>query len=295
MKKIIYIIAILIVLVCVIITYIVLNKKDVKYNLNDNIIKYELQTSENFIDIPNTNKYFIDSVAELNKFYSIYSDVLDIDKNYLENNSIFIQVELASSGSITMELSSVTFENNTVNFVVNEDYPEIGTNDMAFWYLVAIIPNDKLSALKFDEWKRPSEVFFMENYVFEMNSNDKYEIITDLKSRTTLDDGGSYDSIYYQIDLDAKVVVKIEEDYDANLGGTPVLEKNTLYTKIIDDDIYRETRDLIEEIIDKEDTNEEENYNFFTILTLDYEKEIYNSSTISDINDLLNKFDNLDN
>ena len=278
-----------------IITYIVLNKKDVKYNLNDNIIKYELQTSENFIDIPNTNKYFIDSVAELNKFYSIYSDVLDIDKNYLENNSIFIQVELASSGSITMELSSVTFENNTVNFVVNEDYPEIGTNDMAFWYLVAIIPNDKLSALKFDEWKRPSEVFFMENYVFEMNSNDKYEIITDLKSRTTLDDGGSYDSIYYQIDLDAKVVVKIEEDYDANLGGTPVLEKNTLYTKIIDDDIYRETRDLIEEIIDKEDTNEEENYNFFTILTLDYEKEIYNSSTISDINDLLNKFDNLDN
>ena len=278
-----------------IITYIVLNKKDVKYNLNDNIIKYELQTSENFIDIPNTNKYFIDSVAELNKFYSIYSDVLDIDKNYLENNSIFIQVELASSGSITMELSSVTFENNTVNFVVNEDYPEIGTNDMAFWYLVAMIPNDKLSALKFDEWKRPSEVFFMENYVFEMNSNDKYEIITDLKSRTTLDDGGSYDSIYYQIDLDAKVVVKIEEDYDANLGGTPVLEKNTLYTKIIDDDIYRETRDLIEEIIDKEDTNEEENYNFFTILTLDYEKEIYNSSTISDINDLLNKFDNLDN
>lgn len=220
-KKIVYIIAIIIIFLCCIVVYIVFDKKSVKDNLNDNIIKYELQTSENFIDIPNTNKYFIDSVAELNKFYSIYSDVLDIDKNYLENNSIFIQVELASSGSITMELSSVTFENNTVNFVVNEDYPEIGTNDMAFWYLVAMIPNDKLSALKFDEWKRPSEVFFMENYVFEMNSNDKYEIITDLKSRTTLDDGGSYDSIYYQIDLDAKVVVKIEEDCNANLGGTP--------------------------------------------------------------------------
>ena len=57
-------------------------------------------------------------------------------------------------------------------------------------------------SLKFDEWKRPSEVFFMENYVFEMNSNDKYEIITDLKFRTTLNDGGSYNSIYYQIDLE---------------------------------------------------------------------------------------------
>ena len=67
-----------------------------------------------------------------------------------------------------------------------------------------------------------------------------------------------------------------------------------MYTKIIDGDIYRDTRDLIEELIDKEDINEEGNYNFFTILTLDYEKEIYDSSTISDINNLLNKFDNLD-
>ena len=48
------------------------------------------------------------------------------------------------------------------------------------------------------------------------------------------------------------------------------MEKNTLYTKIIDGDIYRDTRDLIEELIDKEDINEEGNYNFFTILTLDY-------------------------
>lgn len=67
-----------------------------------------------------------------------------------------------------------------------------------------------------------------------------------------------------------------------------------MYTKIIDGDIYRDTRDLIEELIDKEDINDEGNYNFFTILTLDYEKEIYDSSAISDINNLLNKFDNLD-
>ena len=127
-----------------------------------------------------------------------------------------------------------------------------------------------------------------------MNSNNKYKIITDLKFKTTLNDGGSYDSVYYQIDLDAKVVVKIEDDCNANLGGTPVLEKNTLYTKIIDGDIYRDTRDLIEELIDKEDINEEGNYNFFIFLTLDYEKEIYDSSAISDINNLLNKFDNLD-
>lgn len=293
-KKIVYIIAIIIIFLCCIVVYIVFDKKSVKDNLNDNIIKYELQTSEYFSDIPDKNKYFIDSVDELNNFYSIYSDVLDIDKNYLENNSIFIQVEEVSTGSVTMELSSVTFENNTVNFIVNKDYPEIGTDDMAFWYLVAIIPNDKLSGLKLDDWKKPSLVM-NNDYVFEMDSNNKYEIITDLQAKTMLDDGGSYDSIYYQIDLENKVVVKVEEDYDANMGGTPALEKNILYTKIIDDDICSEARALIDEVINKEDVRDKENYNSFTILTLDYEKLIYNSSTISDIKKLLTKFDNLSN
>ena len=45
--------------------------------LNNDIIKYELQTHEYFSDMPNVNKYFINSETELNKFYSIYSDTLD--------------------------------------------------------------------------------------------------------------------------------------------------------------------------------------------------------------------------
>lgn len=125
---------------------------------NDEIIKYEFKSHEYFSNYLDTNKYFIDSENELNKFYSIYSDKLDIDKDYLKNNSIFIQVEQVGSGSIQMKLSSVTFDNNTVNFIVDKNYPEIGTADMAFWYLVAIIPNNQLNNLNLNNWSKPSKI-----------------------------------------------------------------------------------------------------------------------------------------
>lgn len=125
---------------------------------NNEIIKYELQTHEYFSDAPNANKYFIDSENELNKFYSIYSDELAINKDYLKNNSIFIQVEQVGSGSIQMKLSSVEFDKNTVNFIIDKNSPEIGTADMAFWYLVAIIPNNQLDNLNLSNWSRPSEI-----------------------------------------------------------------------------------------------------------------------------------------
>lgn len=89
---------------------------------NDNIIKYELQTPEYFDNKPDINNYFIDSESELNEFYNIYSDRLNIDKDYLKNNSIFIQVSQVGSGSIQKKLSSVTFDNNTVNFIVDTDF-----------------------------------------------------------------------------------------------------------------------------------------------------------------------------
>ncbi len=150
----------------------------------DDIIKYELQTHEYFSDVPNVNKYFIDSESELNKFYNIYSDELNINKDYLKNNSIFIQVSQVSSGSITMKLSSVTFDNNTVNFIVNEDSPEIGTDDMAFWYLVAIIPNAQLNNLNLSNWNKPSEILLSpEDYRNELSKENKEVLIVKSYSR----------------------------------------------------------------------------------------------------------------
>lgn len=270
---------------------------------NNEIIKYELQTHEYFSDAPNTNKYFIDSENELNKFYSIYSDELAINKDYLKNNSIFIQVEQVGSGSIQMKLSSVAFDNNTVNFIIDKNSPEIGTMDMAFWYLVAIIPNNQLNNLNLSNWSKPSEILTtaedksidINNYVFELDSKNKYTIITDLRWKTMLNDGGSHSSLYYQIDLDNNIISKVQEDYHANLGGTSSKQKSVIYIKKIDTNIQLEVKSLVDEIITKEDINETHNYNFFTISSLNTEKEIYNINTIENINVLLKKIDELKN
>ena len=133
------------------------NDKQNKKNTND-IIKYELQTHEYFSKKPSADKYIIDSETELNKFYSIYSDKLNIDTNYLEDNSIFIQVATEGSGSTQNKLSAVTFDNNTVNFSIDRNTAEMGTSEMAFWYFVAIIPNEQLDNLDLSSWVKPSQI-----------------------------------------------------------------------------------------------------------------------------------------
>ena len=65
---------------------------------------------------------------------------------------------------------------------------------------------------------------------FIINSNNKYEIITDSRWKTMMNDGGSNYSIYYQIDLDNNLVMKKEENYHANLGGTSQTEIKVFYT-----------------------------------------------------------------
>lgn len=274
-----------------------------KYLNNKEIIKYELQTHEYFDKVPklNANKYFIDSEKELNNFYKIYSNVLNINKDYLKDSSIFIQTKQVGSGSIKMKLSSVSFDNNTVNFIIDENHSEIGTMDMAFWYFVAIVPNDKLNNLNLNDWSKPSKILtLIENdisdisdYTFELNNKNKYTIITDMRWKTMQDDGGSNISIYYQIDLDNNIVSKIEEYYKANLGSTPETKKNTIYIKKITSKINKDIKLLLEEIIINEDIKEKYDYNSFTILNMNDEKEIFNSNSIKKIKNLLEKIDNL--
>ena len=52
-----------------------------------------------------------------------------------------------------------------------------------------------------------------------------------------LNDGGSHSSIYYKIYLDNNIISKVQEDYHANLGGTPSQQKNVIYIKKIDTNI----------------------------------------------------------
>ena len=137
--------------------------------------------------------------------------------------------------------------------------------------------------------------WFGKNYLFNKENDEisgKYTIITDMRWITMQNDGGSHNSIYYEIDLDNKIITKIEEAYRANLGGTPTTKKSALYTKKINDSLVNETKELIEEIINKEDINNSNNYHSFTIKSSNINKDIYNLDTIKIINNLLTKFDN---
>lgn len=126
---------------------------------NEDIIKYELQTHEYFNYLHNIqNKYYIDSEEELDKFYALFSDAINIDKKYLKNNTLFVQVKERGSGSDIMKLKDVNFNNNRVNFSIKVDSPEVGTADMACWYLVAIIPNSKLKGISYEGWYKPSSI-----------------------------------------------------------------------------------------------------------------------------------------
>ena len=139
--------------------YIKLFNKDDNDVISSDIIMFEVETSEYFDDdLININSYVIDSVSELESFYNIYSDKLDLDVSYLDGNHVFVQVSQVGSGSIQKELVDVNFNNNRVNFVVSQTSPEIGTDDMAFWYLVAVIPDSKLNNLNLDDWAIPSVV-----------------------------------------------------------------------------------------------------------------------------------------
>jgi len=126
-------------------------------NVNNNIMKYELKTSEYFGGrVP--NRIYINSELELDKFYNIFSDKVNLKKDYLKNNSAFVQIETVGSGSIRKKLTSVTFDDDNVNFQIDTKKPQIGTCDMATWYLVALIPKQEVEKLKLSGWKKPSEI-----------------------------------------------------------------------------------------------------------------------------------------
>ena len=141
------------------------------------------------------------------------------------------------------------------------------------------------------------------NFVYDRNqpkmvldSANKYIIETDFGFDTMMNDGGSHTDIYYEIDLDEKIVKKVSEYYDyqnVGPGGNPKVDKKVWYEKNIDVKIEQEIKNVCTEAIEKEDINDSKNYHCFVIKTDNQEKLIYNSKTIEKLRKLLEKIDEL--
>lgn len=134
-----------------------------------------------------------------------------------------------------------------------------------------------------------------EEYNFSLDNSNKYEVTTDTRFKTMLNDGGSHTSIYYQIDLDKNIVNKVIYNYKANLMGTPSSSEKIEYTKEINNKLANEISTILKEAITKDDINGTNNYSPFTIKNLNTEKNIYNANTINNINTILSKIDDYNN
>ena len=89
----------------------------------------------------------------------MYSNKISIEEDKLSSNTFFIKTIQVGSGSISISLSDVNLDNNKINFIVDKNVPEVGTDDMALWYLVAIIPNNMLEGIDISDWCKPSMIF----------------------------------------------------------------------------------------------------------------------------------------
>lgn len=132
----------------------------------------------------------------------------------------------------------------------------------------------------------------LDEYVFKLDNNMKYEITTDLKYYTMQNDGGSYTSQYYELDLENNIVSQKMTKYTANLGNKPDTSTKTIYTKKIKKSLSKEINKELQELISKEDIKDSTNYHSYSIKTLNNEKIIYNTKTINNIKEILTKIDN---
>ena len=99
--------------------------------------------------------YVFMSMAEFEKFKELHPEICG-DKEFMEtfhtdvkgyfiDNTLICHVETVGSGSIEFEITGVRFdENNAATIEFKRSEPEIGTCDMATWFMFAEIPGDEI-------------------------------------------------------------------------------------------------------------------------------------------------------
>jgi len=119
---------------------------------------YERQTHQ-YYDSQNYSKahYMIDSKEEFKVFKKRYDDPIKEKMNF-DKDILFIQTIPTRSSSIKMKLKRVGIKDEKLVFRIKTKSPKNQTDDIAFWYFVAVIPKDKLKGIDLSNWQHPSKV-----------------------------------------------------------------------------------------------------------------------------------------
>ena len=119
-------------------------------------------------------------------------------------------------------------------------------------------------------------------------SNNTYIITTDMKWKTTRNDGGSYNSIYYVIDMDKNIVIKNQENYYAPDNKK---ENTTIYKKKIGNYEKEKLKETIDKVIGNLLLQDSDTYEFYTIKHNNSESYIYSSEAIKELESILIEID----
>ena len=150
---------------------------------------------------------------------------------------------------------------------------------------------DKLS---FEQTKILNSIIYNDDYFLVTgveNEKYKYYIITDTKWNSVQSDG-SREDIYYIVDLHYKRVVKYDKLYHSNADVGRTTDEKIVYSRKINNKLVTETKNLLNELFEKEDNNENNNRSFYFIYGIDKDRAIYNLDNIDKLKKLLSKFDN---
>ncbi|MEE3343538.1 MAG: hypothetical protein VZS44_05565 [Bacilli bacterium] len=125
------------------------------------------------------------------------------------------------------------------------------------------------------------------------SDNNIYTITTDLKYLTMQNDGGSNTSVYYEFNPNKKSIKKLEDSYNASIqGGHYDYKGKEIYNKTINSSTTKELKDLLNDLISKEDINNPKNYEPYTIKYKGKKKSIYNKESIKLLEEKLEEIDN---
>ena len=128
------------------------------------------------------------------------------------------------------------------------------------------------------------------DYKFELNSENKFKIITDAAIMTTKNEGSSYTNAFYQFDLENNVIGRVIENHPSKYSSDQTVKIDEVNKKV-DNGLKTEAKELLDYIMNNNDKNTEAGNRYYTLEGYNLKKEIYDTDTINKIKALFIKID----
>ena len=145
-----------------------LNKLFSEYDYSDSRVKrikyvgkYEVKYhSDKPSKYDEYDKFYIDSLEEGDEFNKSFGTDIDFNKVDFDKYIVLMQYMRTGSGSNKFELDDVIDNYGVVELKIEEHIPDggYGTDDMAYWYIGAIVNYDDVKDLNISDFKKVSNM-----------------------------------------------------------------------------------------------------------------------------------------